>query len=137
MSGSLAPCIPLQFYLKFDPPKITLVYHFLKKENEQFYHDIPLTKKMLDTQSEDDVCSHLYVTEAYYLDPKRVKRQQVNIPFAKHLLILVTDFRINKEAEGRNQEPQITPLSPNQRKQDTSQQRLLVRLKSRKRVVRA
>ena len=74
MTGSLMPCIPDQFYLKFDPPKITLVYHFDKNENEKYYHEIPLTKKQLESASEDDLCSDLYMSEAYYFDPKKIKR---------------------------------------------------------------
>lgn len=79
MSGSLLPCIPQQFALKYNPPKITVVYHFANKEHEQFYHDMPIPFTMLESQSEDDICSHLYLAESYYLDPKRVKRQQVSL----------------------------------------------------------
>jgi len=32
---------------------------------------------MLDTMTDDDITSHLYVTEAYYFNPKQIKRQQV------------------------------------------------------------
>ena len=63
--------------LKYDPPKITIVYHFEKKENERYYHDIMLERRMLETMTEEDMVSHLYVTEAYYFNPKQVKRQQV------------------------------------------------------------
>jgi hypothetical protein len=75
MTGSLMPCVPLKFCLKFSPPKITMVYHFLKNEKEQFYHEMLITQKMLDQQSEEDICSHLYLAESYYLDPKIIKRQ--------------------------------------------------------------
>jgi hypothetical protein len=63
--------------LKYDPPKITIVYHFEQKENERYYHDIMLERRMLETMTEEDMVSHLYVTEAYYFNPKQVKRQQV------------------------------------------------------------
>jgi len=32
---------------------------------------------MLQTKSAEDVVSHLYVTEAYYFNPKQVKRPQL------------------------------------------------------------
>ena len=32
---------------------------------------------MLKQNSAEDIVSHLYVTEAYYLDPKKIKRSQL------------------------------------------------------------
>lgn len=64
--------------LKYDPPKITIVYHFEQRENERFYHEILVEKRMLETMTDDDITSHLYVTEAYYFNPKQIKRQQVS-----------------------------------------------------------
>jgi len=76
-SGSLVPSVPTQLMVKFNPPKITIVYHFEKQSNQQFYHDIMLDKNMLTNLSAEDVASHLYVTEAYYFNPKQVKRPQL------------------------------------------------------------
>ena len=64
------PSVPVQLMLKYDPPKICIVYHFENKDNEKFYHDIVLEKRMLETMSDEDLTSHLYVTEAYYFNPK-------------------------------------------------------------------
>jgi len=72
------PSVPVQLMLKFDPPKICIVYHFEQKETDRFYHDIQIERSMLEAQSEEDICSHLYVTEAYYFNPKQIKRQQVS-----------------------------------------------------------
>ena len=77
MSGALVPCVPLRFYLKFNPAKITLVYHLEKKEKEQFYHDMLIPRNMLENESDDEICTHLYLAESYYLDPKVVRRQQI------------------------------------------------------------
>lgn len=63
--------------IKYDPPKMTIVYHFEERRNQQFYHDIELNREMLATKSTDDVVSHLYLTEAYYFNPKQVKRTQL------------------------------------------------------------
>lgn len=72
------PSVPTQLMLKYDPPKITIVYHFEQRENERFYHEILVEKRMLETMTDDDITSHLYVTEAYYFNPKQIKRQQVS-----------------------------------------------------------
>lgn len=77
MSGSLVPSVPTQLMVKFDPPKLTIVYHFERKSNAQFYHDIVLEKTFVQQSTAEDVVSHLYVTEAYYFNPKQVKRAQL------------------------------------------------------------
>lgn len=77
LSGSLVPSVPTQLMVKYNPPKLTIVYHFERKSNEQFYHEILLDSHMLHSQSAEDVVSHLYVTEAYYFNPKQVKRSQL------------------------------------------------------------
>jgi hypothetical protein len=77
MSGSLVPSVPTQLMIKFNPPKLTIVYHFEQKRNQQFYHDILLDRDMLATKTADEYVSHLYVTEAYYFNPKQVKRSQL------------------------------------------------------------
>ena len=77
LSGSLVPSVPTQLMIKYEPPKMTIVYHFQERSNQQFYHDILLDRDMLATKSSDDVVSHLYVTEAYYFNPKQVKRSQL------------------------------------------------------------
>ncbi len=56
--------------LKFNPPKITIVYHFEKNDKEKFYHDIYVEKRMLETMNDEDIVSHLYISEAYYFNPK-------------------------------------------------------------------
>ena len=77
LSGSLVPSVPTQLMIKYDPPKMTMVYHFQDRSNQQFYHDIMLDREILATKSADDVVSHLFVTEAYYFNPKQVKRSQL------------------------------------------------------------
>ena len=77
LSGSLMPSVPVQLMLKFDPPKISIVYHFENKEHDKYFHDILVERRMLETMSDEDVTSHLYVTEAYYFNPKQIKRAQV------------------------------------------------------------
>jgi hypothetical protein len=77
MSGSLVPSVPTQLMVKYEPPKITLVYHFEKKSNDQYYHDMSLERDFLEQSSTEDIVSHLYVTEGYYLNPKQVKRAQL------------------------------------------------------------
>lgn len=33
MSGSLVPSVPTQLMIKYDPPKMTIVYHFEERNN--------------------------------------------------------------------------------------------------------
>ena len=77
LSGSLVPSVPVQLMLKYSPPKMTIVYHFEQKSNEQYFHEIPIDRNMLTSQSAEDIVSHLYVTESYYFNPKQVKRAQL------------------------------------------------------------
>ena len=77
LSGSLVPSVPTQLMLKYNPPKMTIVYHFEQRSNEQYFHDIPVDATMLATQTCDEIVSHLYVTEAYYFNPKQIKRSQL------------------------------------------------------------
>lgn len=79
MSGSLTPSIPVQVLLKYAPPKITVVYHFENKVNDQYYHDITFEKNMLENETVEDIVSHLYMSEAYYFNPKILKRHQVSL----------------------------------------------------------
>ena len=59
-----------------------------------------LERDMLMTRNTDDVVSHLYVTEAYYFNPKQIKRSQ--------LLRLVGMIQQNlQNAQGYNNQGQI------------------------------
>jgi hypothetical protein len=75
------PSVPVQVLLKFAPPKLTIVYHFENKENDQYYHDIHFDRSMLQNESEEDIVSHLFLSEAYYFNPKQLKRHQVSAYF--------------------------------------------------------
>ena len=74
MSGSLRPAVPIQLLLKFDPPKITMIYHFENNRDEKYYHDVLVDKHMLADQTEEEICNHLFMIEAYYFNPKQLKR---------------------------------------------------------------
>ena len=47
LSGSLVPSVPTKLALRFDPPMMTIVYHFEKSSNDMFYHEIGLDKLFL------------------------------------------------------------------------------------------
>lgn len=44
LSGSLVPSVPTKLALRFDPPMMTIVYHFEQSSQEMYYHDINLDK---------------------------------------------------------------------------------------------
>lgn len=74
--------------LKYNPPKITIVYHFENQANERYYHDIFVERRMLESSSDEEIASHLYMSEAYYFNPKQIKRNQVI-----HIQFLISLFR--------------------------------------------
>lgn len=74
LSGSLVPSVPTQLLVKYQPPKLALVYHFEGKEHDEYIHSIALDPKMLASQSPEECVSHLFMAEAYYFNPKQVKR---------------------------------------------------------------
>jgi len=51
LSGSLVPSVPTQLMLKYNPPKMTIVYHFEQKSNDQYFHDILIDANMLATHT--------------------------------------------------------------------------------------
>ena len=77
LSGSLVPSVPTQVMLKYDPPKMTIVYYFEQNSSEKYFHEINLDRRMLQSKSTDDMVSFLYLTEAYYFNPKQIKRPQL------------------------------------------------------------
>jgi hypothetical protein len=74
MSGSLVPSIPVQILLKYKPPKLTIVYHLEHKENDQYFHEVLFDEHMLASETEENLVSHLYMSEPYYFNPKMIKR---------------------------------------------------------------
>ena len=77
LSGSLVPSVPTEIRLKYNPPKMYVVYHFEKRPNEEYFHVIAIDPNMLATMDAEEIVSHLYVTEAYYFNPKQVRRSQL------------------------------------------------------------
>ena len=47
LSGSLVPSVPTKLMIKYDPPKVTMIYHFERKANQEFYHDIEIDRNQL------------------------------------------------------------------------------------------
>lgn len=99
LSGSLVPSVPTKLLLKYNPPKLTMVYHFEQKTNEEYYHEIPIDKQLLLQKTAEEFVSHLYVTEAYYFNPKQVKRPQ--------LVRLVNRLKQNVAADQENHQINI------------------------------
>jgi hypothetical protein len=74
LSGSLVPSVPTKIMLRYEPPKMTIVYHFEQAQDEMYFHEILIDRRMLGNKTTEDMVSHLYVTEAYYFNPKQIKR---------------------------------------------------------------
>lgn len=74
MSGNLSASIPVQILVKFDPPGLTLIYHFEGREKEQFFHEIPLPEYRLKSETVEAITDYLFMYESYYFNPKTIKR---------------------------------------------------------------
>lgn len=60
---------------------------------------------MLEHSSDEEIASHLYMMEAYYLDPKQIKRQQViYLYLLLTMLIQIVDFAPNIKTKRRVEE---------------------------------
>ena len=77
LSGDLVPSVPTQLMIRYDPPTITIVYYFEQAKKDKFFHEIPIKSEFLLSNSVEDVVSDLYLREAYYFNPKQVKRPQL------------------------------------------------------------
>lgn len=77
LSGSLVPSVPTRILIRYEPPKMTIVYHFEEKDQDQYCHEINIDRRMLASKSLDDMVSYLYMVESYYFNPKQIKRPQL------------------------------------------------------------
>ena len=73
---SLIPAVPDQFLIKYNPPKIWVVYHF-KGHNakDQYWRDIPL--EIEDKSTVASVTDFLFKEHCYYFDSSLVGQDQV------------------------------------------------------------
>jgi hypothetical protein len=77
MNGSLSNAVPTQLLVKYNPPCITIVYYFENDPSEKYFHEVPIAEEDLRTREADEIASDLYVTDAYYFNPKMIKRPQL------------------------------------------------------------
>lgn len=75
MSGTLQPSVPVKICIKYAPPTIMIVYHFESNQDEEYCHIIPLDRRMLESESVEEITNHLYFAEGYYFNPKLLKRK--------------------------------------------------------------
>jgi len=47
LSGSLVPSVPTKLAIRYDPPMMTIVYHFKQSSADLYYHNIGLDKRLL------------------------------------------------------------------------------------------
>jgi hypothetical protein len=98
LSGSLVPSVPTKLALKYNPPMLTIVYHFEQSSKDLYYHEIGLERSFVQQNTTEDLVSHLYVTQAYYFNPKQVKRSQL----VRLMQKLKDNLRGNDENEPMN-----------------------------------
>lgn len=74
---SLIPAVPDKFLIKYNPPKIWVVYHFKDhNEKDQYWRDIPLEVNTGSTAN--SVTDFLFKEHCYYFDSSLIGKQQVN-----------------------------------------------------------
>lgn len=94
---SLIPAVPDKFLIKYNPPKICVVYHFKDHNaNDQYWRDIPLD--VADDSTASSLTDTLFKEHSYYFDKDLITSEQV-----EKLLQMVIDKN-----------------SGNRRKEDTS-----------------
>lgn len=108
---SLIPAVPDKFLIKYDPPKICVVYHF-KDHNakDQYWRDIPL--EVDNDSTAKGVTDLLFKEHSYYFDSSLITTSQV-----EKLIQMV----IKKNSENRRSEnmkagaivPDRSPIAPN------------------------
>ena len=76
------------------------------KKNQQFFHDIEVDTHMLQTQTIEDVVSHLYMMEAYYFNPKQIKRPQLVRLVSMLQEKVRTGIQPNINVQDSNQQPE-------------------------------
>lgn len=66
--------VPDKFLLKYDPPKICVVYHFKEhNEKDQYYRDLPL--KIEPDSQPFNLADWLFKNHKFYFDEKIVKKE--------------------------------------------------------------
>ena len=95
LSGSLVPSVPTKLMIRYEPPKLSIVYYFEQNNDELYFHEINIDRGLLLSKSTEDVVSHLYVTEAYYFNPKQIKRKQL-----LRLVGMIQDNMPRKSSDG-------------------------------------
>ena len=69
-------CIPDKFLIKYDPPKICVVYHFKDhNEKDQYWRDLDLDITM--EKQGTDLTAWLFKAHYWYFDDKIIKKEQV------------------------------------------------------------
>ena len=73
---SLLPAVPDKFLIKYDPPKICVVYHFKDhSEKDQYWRDIELNVDNSSTAK--SITDTLFKEHSYYFDSSLITTHQV------------------------------------------------------------
>lgn len=95
---SLIPAVPDKFLIKYNPPKIWVVYHFKDhSEKDQFWRDIPL--ELNPTSTASSVTNFLFKEHSYYFDSSLIGQEQVIKLIG---MILQKNGKVSKPEEAKN-----------------------------------
>ncbi len=77
MSADPLQIIPVNFGVKFQPPKLGLEYHLPGQPQIQHIFEIPLHTYLNQGLNADQVVSQIFVDHMYYIHPRVIGKQQL------------------------------------------------------------
>ncbi len=77
MSADPLQIIPVNFGVKFQPPKLGLEYHLPGQPQIQHIFEIPLNTYLNQGLNADQVVSQIFVDHMYYIHPRVIGKQQL------------------------------------------------------------
>ena len=91
--------VPVNFGIKYNPPKLGVQYYMAGSPDAHFVHEIPLS--FLTKEScLDSICKELMDTHRFYLNPKLIKPGQVRRLLTK---LLTNMPKATEDKENKNQ----------------------------------
>jgi hypothetical protein len=77
MSVDPLQIIPVNFGVKFQPPKLGLEYHLPGQPQVQHIYEISLNSYLSSNLTADQVVSQIFVDHMYYIHPRVIGKQQL------------------------------------------------------------
>ena len=93
--------VPVNFGLKYRPPKLGVQYYIKNQPDAFFVHDIPLSF-VTPTSNVDQLTKQLFEQHNFYLNPKVVPQRQIKRLLDKLLKNLSAVDKENSQLDNNN-----------------------------------